>query len=197
MKLLKDRDCLVSANAAKSLGRIGNKEHYDSIYKRFYEGVRGNLERDLNYLIAFHNMAPVGEWLETLFDEKTLSMGETYVQNYITLISQRLGMNPPLGWIYQRNNDEPGEGMVILLDEAREIELFYENQEWLYRVFSEKKYQLVWEWCRSVLFKTQAKGAAKPILKSIRALNMEKADSSNTLAVLFYTYHILKNGGEF
>ena len=144
IKLLDDKDCLISANAAKSLGRIGNRDHYESIYKRFSEGQRGNIERDLNYLIAFHNMHPQGEWLETIFDEKTLSMGETYVQNYITLISQQLGMNPPLGWIFQRNNDEPGEGMIILLDEAREMELFYKNQEWLYRSFTGGKYQLVW-----------------------------------------------------
>ena len=146
IRLIHDKDELTASNAAKSLGRIGNKEYYDYLYDRFKTGQRGFLNRDLNYLIAFHNIAPEGDWLECLFSEETTREGETYTQNLMTLAVRQMKISIPLGWIYQKNNDQQGEGMAILLDEAREMELFYENRKWLFQSFIEEEFKLIWKW---------------------------------------------------
>lgn len=189
--LIHDEDDGTASNAAKSLARIGNKSQYQTAYKHFLDGNRGSLRRDLNYLISFHHFDPEGKWLECLFSEDTIKHGEIYTQSFITLIARQRNMNPPLGWIFQKNNDIRGEGMSILLDEAREMELFYSNQEWLYNNFIEENYALLWEWCQSVLKEEKPAGAAVPILKSIQDFNRESADPTNTLAAVFFSYHIL------
>ncbi len=135
-KLLDDRNSLIASIAAKSLARIGSYEYYDRIFSLFLEGLGISLECDLNYLIALHKIEPKGDWISVLFDEKIIDLGETYLQNMATLISRQMNLSPPLGWIYQKNNDEPGDGITILLDEAREMELFYQKRESLYDWFT-------------------------------------------------------------
>jgi len=196
LRLIHDEDDLTASNAAKSLARIGYKKHFSYSYERFAaDSTRGLLSRDLNYVIAFYNINPQGEWLESLFSKETIGRGEIYTQNFTTLVVRLMGLSPSLGWIYQKNNDSPGEGMSILLDETREIELFFTNQDWLFRSFTEGKYGLIWEWCHSILENVEPKGAAVPILKSIMSCERESAAGSDALAVIFFSYHILKNGG--
>jgi len=189
--LMQDPDSRTASNAAKSLARIGNKDQYQVAYQRFLKEERGSLREDLNYLVSFHHFDPGGKWLECLFSDETIKNGEIYTQNFITLIARQKNMNPPLGWIFQKNNDIQGEGMSILLDETREMELFFSNQEWLYKCFIEDKYTLIWEWCQSVLKENKSAGPSIPIMKSIQDFNRESADPTNTLAVVFFSYHIL------
>ena len=197
IRLIRDDEGLTASNAAKSLVRIGNMDYYDIIFEKFQENIGKSLERDLNYLIALHKMQPDGTWLALLFDEKMIRPGETYMQNTATLLSRSMNLSPPLGWIFQENNIQPGAGMAILLDEAREMELFNKNRSWLFKRFSKKDFVPIWEWCRSELENETARNAAIPLLQSIRQFNPELADSSNTLTVVFFTYQILKYGGKF
>jgi len=196
IEILEDPDPLTASNAAKSLGRIGNTGCLERIYKRFTEEARGHIQKDLNYMIALFNMAPEGDWLEGLFSAEQGQLGEIYEQTILTLVSRQINTGPPLGWIYQMNNTEPGEGMMILLDESREIDLFFQAHERLFNSYNEQHYDAIWEWCREKLGSIKEfKGAAGPIVKSILSFDLKAADSSNSIGVLYYTYLILSNGG--
>ncbi|MDC7241567.1 MAG: MFS transporter, partial [Spirochaetales bacterium] len=92
MELLEDEDGLTASNAAKSLGRIGHTASQDKVYHRYLNGKRGNMHRDLNYLIALYNMAPAGEWLESLFSPEISSEGKTYEQNIYTLLARQMDL---------------------------------------------------------------------------------------------------------
>jgi len=196
IELLDDPDPLTASNAAKSLGRIGNISCLEQIYKRFSREKRGQIQKDLNYMIALYNMAPAGEWLEGLFSTEQVKLGESYEQSILTLVSRQINIGPPLGWIYQMNNMEPGEGMMILLDESREIDLFFQAHVRLYNSYNEKHFDEIWKWCCEQL--SQMKefgGAAQPIVKSILSFDVNLANSSNSIGVLYFTYLILSNGG--
>ncbi|MDC7233803.1 MAG: MFS transporter [Spirochaetales bacterium] len=196
IKLLDDPDSLTASNAAKSLGRIGHTDSMRKIYDRYINGRRGNITRDLNYLIALHNMAPDGDWMESLFSKEISAQGETYEQSLYTLFSRQRNMSPPLGWIYQMNNMEQGEGIHILLDETREMDLFFQAQPRLYASYSEQDFRALWIWCQEILRKVQnpGKGAA-PLIRSILNFDASAGNSSNSIAVLYYTYQILSEGG--
>ncbi len=197
LRLLGDPDNLMASNAAKSLARIGVNEYYRDIWERFLKGLGKSLKSDLNYLIALHKIQPKGDWIEILFDERCLRQGETYFQNMTTLASRQINLNPPLGWIYQKNNDVPGEGMAILLDEAREMQFFHNKRSWMDECFSQKDYSGIWIWCREELNKADFSGTRLPLVKAIENFNLELADPSNTLAAVYFTYQIFKYGGSF
>jgi len=196
VELIEDPDPLTASNAAKSLGRIGNTDCLDKIFKRFSGEKRGQIQKDLNYTIALYNMAPEGNWLEGLFSREQAELGESYEQSILTLVSRQINTGPPLGWIYQMNNMEPGEGMMILLDESREIDLFYRAHEQLFNAYNENRFSDIWNWCREQLEKmNDFKGAAGPIVRSILAFDTAAADSSNTIGALYYSYLIISGGG--
>jgi len=195
IRLLHDPDSITASNAAKSLGRIGHKESMNTVYERFTTGRRGLLPRDLNYAIALHHMDPGGRWMECLFSEINTELGETYEQSLLTLVARLMDLNPPLGWIFQKNNASHGEGITILLDEAREMELFFSRQSLLEKEFRQKQYRNIWEWCCSLTGDLVPAGTAVPILESMKTFDSSRADAANTIGVLFFTYQILKEGG--
>ena len=195
--LLNDKNNLTASTAAKSLARIEIDENYDMVYKHFLMSMGNSMKSDLNYLLALHTMKPEGDWIGILFDEKCLKLGETYFQNITTLAARQKNLNPPLGWIYQKNNEEHGEGMAILLDEAREMQLFHKKRSWLDDCFNEGDYESIWTWCRETLVTAELANKENSLLSSIIEFNVSEAEASNTLAVVFFTYQILKNGGSF
>ena len=195
-RLLEDEDSLTASNAAKSLGRIGNTENMDKVFKRYIHGRRGNIHRDLNYVIALYNMAPEGEWMESLFTPEVSREGETYEQNLYTLAARQMDLSPPLGWIYQMNNIRDGEGIQILLDETREMDLFFRAHDFLQDSYEKKDYGAILDWCRERLKEApELKGAALPVARSIINFEREYGNPGNSIATLYYTYQILSKGG--
>jgi HEAT repeats len=196
IQLLDDEDSLTASNAAKSLGRIGHTASLEKIYDRYLNGKRGIIIRDLNYVIALHNMAPEGKWLESLFSTEISALGESYEQSLYTLFSRQKNMNPPLGWIYQMNNMEHGEGIHILLDETREMEIFFQAQSHLYSSYMSTDYAAIWNWCQDILKNEEnLSKAAVPIVRSILQFDSDSGNPSNSIAILYYTYQILSAGG--
>lgn len=196
IQLFDDEDSLTASNAAKSLGRIGHTASLEKIYNRYISGKRGNITRDLNYVIALHNMAPEGKWLESLFSAEISDLGKCYEQSLYTLFSRQKDMNPPLGWIYQMNNIDYGEGIHILLDETREMEIFFQAQSHLYSSYNSKNYAAIWSWCQESLNDVEnLSKAATPIVRSILQFDPHSGNPSNSIAVLYYTYQILSEGG--
>jgi hypothetical protein len=197
IELLDDPDPITASTAAKSLGRIGNTEKTELIYQKFIQGKRGNIHSDLNYIIALHNMDPQGPWLEETFSREQAELGESYEQSVITLICRQQNLSPPIAWIYQMNNQESGEGLHILLDETREMDIFFQARDHMDSSFSKGKYSEIWTWCRTQLSEErQVEGAAIPVVRSIQSFDLNFTDPTNTIAALYYTYQILRKGGE-
>ena len=194
-ELLQDSDGLTVSNAAKSLGRIGYKEKTDEIRERFIREERGNVRKDLNYIIALYNMNPGGPWLEQLFNSNQARLGESYEQTVFTLVSRQRDCRPPMGWIYQMDNMSPGEGMIILLDETRENETFYQVHDRLSRSYEKEDYKDIWSWCIETLGDPeQYEGASLRIARSMCRFDISLASASNTIAALYFSYQILSEG---
>ncbi len=192
IKLLEDQDSFTVSNAAKSLGRIGHTEMAPIIWERYRSLPRGDIHCDVNYIIGLHNMDPEGEWLEGLFSVNQTKRGEWYEQTIFTLVSRLEGMDPPLGWIYQENNGRPGEGIIILLDEAREMAIFNDSRQELEELYDQGDYPALWRWCvDQIPSQEKLQGGLDRIASSIKAFDQGYANPSNTIGVIFFVYQIL------
>ncbi len=190
--LLDDPDELTASNGAKSLGRIHNRDNLSRIYTRYKSQAKGQIERDMNYMIALYNMDPQGPWLRDLFTPEQEKLGENYEQGVLTLACRLMDLHPSLGWIYQMENIKAMEGVNILLDETRERDKFFLSREKLEAAFLAKDYPPIWTWCQNTLKKEMPNNENQnPVFQSIRDFPSLKADKSNSIGALYFTYHIL------
>lgn len=102
-----------------------------------------------------------------------------------------LEFSPELNVVYQKENLERLSGLKFLLDEARQIDLFYRHNNFIIENFSKAEYLKIWELIITALRKQKHKKPFIYIFESIKSFNEKRIDRTNTIALLYFSFFIL------
>ena len=187
--LLSEDDPRIRALAAKSLGRIGARGYLETI-RKLWDG-EWRLHERLDYMIALFHLDPERRYVSDLFSPEIMSAGERSERTIFTLLSRQFGMSPPLGILYREEEARAGEGLFLVLEEARETSVLLENEELLEEMWRKKEFQKIWDLCRQALRGVVPPETLSSLTDAIRVFDSESADSANALAALYFTYQVL------
>lgn len=204
LKLLDDPDPSIRSNAAKSLGRIGNKSSFKSIQSL---ALKASSAWDrINYLIALKNMDDTGKYLEGIFTEGARDAKGIFRQTYYSLCADLYEMKPSLTDIYRTSNLKLGDGLKTFLESTRDHELFYLRHKELITWFRRGNWSSLRRFCIESL--NSKENTAEDFPEYLEALKAgiilyskktEPAFSENkraayddALAAVYFTYQILK-----
>ncbi len=195
LELLDNSDSAVRSNAAKSLGRIGNKSALAKV--RLLAGDAVTSWDKINYLIALKNMDESGEYLRYLFEHTAENTKGIFNQTYYALVADTYEMKPSLSIIYQAHNLKKGNGLKIFLDNSRDHEMFFLHNIELITRFQEKNWQQIQNFCRESL--NGRESLIKNIPGYLAALRsgitgyseINKCSYDDALALVYFTYQIL------
>jgi hypothetical protein len=190
LTLLDDPSCTVQSTAAKSLARIGNTSALPQI-KALAANPALGINDQMNYLIAISLMDKAGIYLRDLFQVVSADKGETFEQTMFALAAKMLELEPPLAEIYQDENDTPGTGLRNFLQEAKQLEPFFQHAVTLADDYAAGRYRELWEWAQKTLADIEIQGRFAYLKEAITDHVIIYPDQTNALAVLYFTYHIL------
>lgn len=192
--MLSDEDSGVRATAAKSLGRIGSKDHLEEVNRLWKQSVK--LRERLDFMIALFHMDPEQRYLDDVFSTRIVSSGEKSERTIMTLVSKQFGMSPPLGVLYREELTRYGAGLELLLEESRDTFFLLKQSHTLESLWNINTYGEVWELCFKALKYSDPPVDLKAITRALRRFPVESSDSANALAGLYFTYQILTAEGE-
>jgi hypothetical protein len=152
----------------------------------------------MNYLIAISIMDQEGAYLRHLFgkivDGSSLQndKGPSFEQTMFSLAAKMLEATPVLADLYQEENLSGNAGLKILLEDAKQLAPFLQHSTTLCKHFVGENYQEIWDWCRELLVQQKLEKHDAYIRESVLAYDARAANKENTLAVIYFTYQILK-----
>ncbi len=193
LDLLNNADTAVRSNAAKSLGRIGNKSTLPLVRSLAAEA-ESPWDR-INYLIALKNMDASGGYLEHLFDEGSRGPEGMFRQTYYALCADLYGMAPSLSELYQACNRARGKGIRPFLESARDNAAFYRHFQDLKEWMKREDWPSIGGFCRESLGETAEVTRTGLKRGIIRFTHRNTASYDDMCAVLYFTYQILSRDG--
>ena len=191
LNCLADSSPLVQSSAAKSLARIGNTTALPRIRALADEPSLGVSER-MNYLIALSLMDRDGRYLADLFQIADHNKGATFEQTMFSLAAKMLGLDPILADLYQTENLARNTGMQDFLEEAKQLQPFYDHADTLAADYAHDRYAAIWAWCRDVLHEYPLSGPFRALKQAILEHDQHGLSQANTLAALYFTYQVLQ-----
>ena len=113
-----------------------------------------------------------------------------YRQMLFVVVAGRLKLQPPLAPLFQAENRRPGTGFSELIEEAKQLELFYAAGEHLLRSYRHGQYAAGWYWCKESITAISGEGWRTEMGRSIRSYPGDSANADNALAAAYDTYQI-------
>ena len=192
-RLFNLQDARISAAAAKSLARTGNPPDPEKLENTIL--IAGHPTRAvLDLMISLSVAGERQRYLKHLFQIIPPARGAYHQQSILSLASALDGYNPRLDWIYSRENDVPGTGMRLILEEARSFQPFLNATENLKQIFQESRHSEVSGWCCSVLVASGLMDLTESV--SLTAVSAEEQTLSTSLARIYFTFQILNSRRE-
>jgi hypothetical protein len=190
VNFLGDETPRIRSNAAKSLARVGGNEYLDEIIKLSRDA--DNTTWDiLNYVIAVMTIDRKSPFIGTMFDIADRQGEKSYKQAVFSVFSRMLECRPELNLIYQNENLGKFKGLRMLLDEARQFQVFYRNTSFISDSFTAGDYPALWKLFRGALEGLNPDPPYSFIRDSIAAYDETKADAATTLAMIYFSFFIL------
>lgn len=193
LSILNGDDPAAASNAAKSLGRIGCVYPLKKVIEQAAR-VEGIWNR-MNYIIALKHMDQTGSYLSGLFSGDKAGEAITISQTIYSLYASLLEMDPPLSDIFQSRNMKKGSGLRDFLDEARGEELFYESHHDFLLWFRDDELSRIWERCKEIISSREVPSYFMEMKNSILSYPSELSGYDEALAVVYFTYQLLKISG--
>ena len=190
-RLLDDQNPEIRSNAAKSLGRTGAEEHLEKI--RLQAADAEGIWNQMNYIIALKNIDQNAIYLGDVFAPRFLKENNLHRQTLYSLYARVLNLTPRLEEIYRQRNQKKGTGLEDFLDEARDVPAFLDSHNDFIKWFAGDNSDMVCCRCQEILEGTPVQKKLKYLKISIRELSEENRDYDDALAVLYFTYHLMKN----
>ncbi len=210
IRLLDDPSPRIRSTAAKSLARVGNTGYLEKV-QALADAPDTDLWAAMNYFIAISIMDQDGAYLKHLFgktvgSESTIGIsccqafnegfqrnkGPSFEQTMFSLAAKMLDQSPALADLFQEENLADNAGLQLLLEDAKQLEPFLDHAKTLSEHFAQGKYYEVWEWCRELLAQHDLDGHGAYLRQSINTCDANTANKEKTLAVIYFTYQILK-----
>ena len=138
-------------------------------------------------------MYPVSKqtYLRHLFEMADHNQETSFEQTMFALAARMLEFEPALSELYQEENLERTSGLHILLEEARQLQPFFEDFDRLLAWYTQEKYQEIWEWCRTTLERDKLTDRFPELRQAINTYDIRYANKENTLAALYFLYQIM------
>lgn len=190
ISLLDDPEPSIRSNAAKSLGRIGSNSCLEKV--RQNARVSTGIWDHLNYTIALKHMDKEGRFLKDLFSVEISERNISMIQAHYSLNAKLQDFLPSLAYIFQSRNLSQGQGLQDFLDEARDDEGFLESHMDFMRWFEKGKFEKIWNRCRNLLSEKMPSAYFDNMKNSIMEFPSEEAGYDDTLAVVYFTYQLIK-----
>ena len=187
--LLDDPSARIRSSAAKSLGRIGCKDQYEKVSALWLKA--DSLLELLDYMIALYSMDEKKHYITDVFSRIITNCPEGMQRDILTLLSMQFGMSPTLSAIYREESFQYGSGMAMLLEESRDTGFMLENGNSLMRFWQDSNFPGIWKCCLTGLVPADDSAEHMSLREALSSFPVEKANSSNALAVTYFTYQIL------
>jgi hypothetical protein len=192
---LDDESPRIRSNAAKSLARIGNKDHLEKIIA-LSESKENSTWDILNYIISIFTIDRNSSYLYKIFGIAHYYSDKSYNQSIFSMFARVMGCIPELSSIYQSENCERFSGLKVLLDEARQFDVFYKNTGLIKENFLNKNYSSIWDLFKSILTSISTDAPYEHIRKAILDFSADKADDTTTIAMIYFSFFILADEAE-
>jgi len=192
LNLLDDPSPTIQSTAAKSLARIGNSGALPKVKALTADPSLGILER-MNYLIAISLMDKEGKYLIDLFEIANHAKGSRFEQTMLSLTAKMLAFDPALSDLYQEENMTNNAGLQQFLEEAKQLQPFFEHAAMLSDYYAQEKYHEIWLWCRELLAESDdINGRFSYLKQAITAYKLNAVDKTNSFAAIYFTYQVLQ-----
>ena len=191
LPLLDDPSVQIRSTVAKSLARVGNTSALNKILRHANDPTL-DLWTTMNYFIAISIMDRQGSYLADLFRHPALNQGANASQTFFSLAAKMLDCEPPLADVYQEENLNATKGLQLLLEDAKQLQPFLTHTKQLARDYAQKDYQAIWHWCRELLEEHRPEEPLYYLRQSIISRNAETLTKEETLALVYFSYQLLK-----
>ncbi len=187
---LEEEDPSIVATALKSLARIGDVRHLSEV-KALLHDTDQTPRIMLDCVTALSRMDRSGSYLREIFNMAGASQGPRYKQMVFIVCARRMGLKPPISDFYKNENIRPGSGFSELITEAKELAPFFESGDQLVEQYRAGDFVQIWRWCREAINDRNTNQALGYLASAIMGHDLRGVNSTNTLAVLYFTYQIL------
>ncbi len=182
----------IRSNAAKSLARIGNTSALPKITQLVADPALSIGDR-MNYFIAISIMDKHGAYLAQLFDLTTpQNSTPSYCQSMLSLAAKMLDMEPPLSTIYQNENIQDMAGLNLLFEDAKAVQPYFDHAAALLTFYEQRRYEDIVVWCQAELRNKTIQPPFAFLQQAILAQNAQDIRRESVLAILYFTYQLLK-----
>ncbi len=192
LSLLDHPQSNIRSNAAKSLARVGNTSALAKITQLMADPALSIGDR-MNYFIAVSTMDTQGAYLAQLFDlAAPQNSTASYRQSMFSLAAKMLEMEPPLSTVYQEENIDDKAGLNLLFEDARAVKPFFEHADDLFTFYEQRQDEEMLAWCRAELADKAVPPPFAFLRQAILAQNAQGIRRESVLAILYFTYQLLK-----
>jgi hypothetical protein len=190
-RILTEFNSHIRSIAIKSLGRIGDKSIVEDALRMFLDDTKSAPMR-VNALIGLCEADPDEKFLSSVFTVAATLPGRNFRQSVFVLPSRYLGFDLPLEELYERENFNRGEGVRAFFDDSRELSVFEHYEALVVYAYDSADYPAVARFCRAALVREPESVKLLHTRAAVLALSDQNVDDVGALAMLYYSYQILK-----
>lgn len=193
--LLEHGTIMVRSTAAKSLARVTGDARYLARVAALSDQAVNTME-ELNFLIARNIMDKEGGFFDELFLPARKGMSASFRQTHYAVLAHFLNLKPSLAGLYEQKNLQIEGYLADFLDEARDVPEIESQMETLLSAFNLKEWSRVWAisfaMLRPLTFKNSRLRHVHSAVMDCQTMPRAQIDGDDTLAVLYFSYHLKK-----
>jgi len=193
--LLENGTIMVRSTAAKSLARVtGDARYLPRVASLSNQAV--NTMEGLNFLIARNIMDKEGSFFNELFLPARKGMSASFRQTHYAVFAHFLHLKPSLSGLFEQKNLGTEGYLEDFLEEARDLAEIDEQYAAIVSAFNNKEWSRVWTICFAMVRPLECKnsrlGYIHDAIMNCQTMPRVQIDGDDTLAVLYFSYHIKK-----
>jgi len=193
--LLENGTIMVRSTAAKSLARVtGDARYLPRVASLSNQAV--NTMEGLNFLIARNIMDKEGSFFNELFLPARKGMSASFRQTHYAVLAHFLHLKPSLSGLFEQKNLGTEGYLEDFLEEARDLAEIDEQYAAIVSAFNNKEWSRVWTICFAMVRPLECKnsrlGYIHDAIMNCQTMPRVQIDGDDTLAVLYFSYHIKK-----
>ncbi|MDC7224330.1 MAG: MFS transporter, partial [Spirochaetales bacterium] len=194
-RALNDEDPLVISTALKSLTRL-DKKKYAPLPEQVFPRIGHSSRAVNNWFIACCEADEKGRHLADLFTLASPDRGFRFQQLIFCLAARYYGREFLLAPFYQQSNDLPGEGWAALLEQMRDQSLFHSREEEITGWMEKNDREALLRLMQESLPRPEGDRPESHLWKGIEKLTPQELNRSSCLALLYFSYQILRASEE-
>jgi len=192
IQIFEKSDAVAQSVAAKSLARIGSSSKFTKI-KKVASRPGLSLETQYNLFLAISLMDKQGEYLRNIFKITHPGKGFDFAQTIFNICSTTLVLVPHTSEFFNRENLKANSGFLELMEEAKEIYPFVKKMGFIISHYKAENYKPIWLWAKELLRSQNLSWPFFHISYAILQHKLKTLDRTNTLAMLYFLYQMLKS----